>query len=93
MDRLTMDSIAAQKAGMSYGKWKAMHPHTGSDYLPDEDVKLCVICGKPLPTTRVGSGGKRKKYCSPGCSYEANVIKNREFYQKRKERLMADGKI
>lgn len=32
LDRLTRDAIAAQKAGMSYGKYKALHPHT-----PEED--------------------------------------------------------
>lgn len=32
LDRLTRDAIAAQEAVMSYGQWKALHPHT-----PDED--------------------------------------------------------
>lgn len=32
LDRLTRDAIAAQEAGMSYGKYKALHPHT-----PEED--------------------------------------------------------
>lgn len=32
LERLTRDAIAAEKAGMSYGKYKAMYPHT-----PDED--------------------------------------------------------
>ena len=28
MDNLTMDALAAQSAGMSYGKYKALHPET-----------------------------------------------------------------
>lgn len=32
LDHLTRDVLAAEKAGMSYGKYKALHPHT-----PDED--------------------------------------------------------
>lgn len=32
LDRLTRDAIAAQEAGMSYGQYKALHPHT-----PEED--------------------------------------------------------
>lgn len=27
-DAITMDAIAAEKAGMSYGKYKALYPHT-----------------------------------------------------------------
>lgn len=30
-DNLTRDAIAAERAGMSYGKWKAMHPNTKKD--------------------------------------------------------------
>lgn len=33
-DRLAADAIAAEKAGMSYGKWKVLHPHT-----PDPEEK------------------------------------------------------
>lgn len=31
LDRLTRDAIAAEQAGMSYGNWKALHPHTPED--------------------------------------------------------------
>lgn len=92
MDRLTMDSIAAQKAGMTYGKWKALHPYTSGDYVLTENVRICEICGKPI-AKRSGTGKGRKKYCSIECAAEANVIKNREFYRRRKERLMENGKI
>ena len=52
LDRLTRDAIAAQQAGMSYGQWKAMHPHTpdeddegGVAIEPDSVVAICEFCG------------------------------------------------
>lgn len=38
MDNLTRDAIAAQKAGMSYGKYKALHPNTRDDDEKEEIV-------------------------------------------------------
>jgi hypothetical protein len=32
LDDLAMDVLAAEKAGMSYGQWKARHPYTKWDY-------------------------------------------------------------
>ena len=103
MDQLTMDSIAAQKAGMSYGKWKALHyvPAVVVPKQPKELVypgcevkqkKYCAICGKELPL------GK-SRYCSRECDYENQKVKQREWYHRnklkiskaRKERLY--GKI
>ena len=99
MDRLTMDSIAAVKAGMTYGKWKALHPHTEEDIeVPDEieepvkEVKLCKICGEPIINFRVrGSGGRKKLYCSRECAYEAIKERERARYHKREDK--ANGKI
>lgn len=93
MDRLTQDSIAAQRAGMTYGKWKALHPYTEEKIeVLDKDVKLCKICGEPIINFRVrGSGGRRKLYCSRECAYEAVKIRERERYHKREEK--EDGKI
>ena len=53
MDQLTMDSIAAQKAGMSYGKWKALH------YVPD-----VVVPKQPKELVHPGCEVKQKKYCA-----------------------------
>lgn len=39
-DRLTADAIAAEKAGMSYGKWKALYPHTPE---PEEKKQLRFV--------------------------------------------------
>ena len=68
MDRLTMDSIAAQRARMTYGKWKALHPHTEVVVALDADAKLCKICGKPFGLRVKGAGGRNQIYCSPECA-------------------------
>lgn len=63
MDNLARDAAAALKAGMTYGKWKALHPFTKHQAETEENVRLCHRCGKPLP---VGSRECRK-YCSDSC--------------------------
>ena len=88
-DRLTMDSIAAQKAGMSYGRWKAQHPHTEA---PEPEPpkkgpqKLCKICGREIPNSYPG-----RLYCGMTCSYEGKLASARKCYSKKKGRMMADG--
>ena len=88
MDRLTMDSIAAQRAGMTYGQWKALHPHTDAVEVPDKDVRLCKVCGKPIINM---VGGKRRLYCSPECANEAVVERMRARYYKKGD--VSNGKI
>ena len=101
MDQLTRDSIAAQKAGMSYGKWKALH------YRPEvipvavvepepvvvPEVKqtperICAICGEKLPRGRRSDA----KYCSPFCHAEANRRCAYAYYHRKKGRK-TDGKV
>lgn len=72
LDRLTRDAIAAEQAGMSYGAWKALHPHTPGDddqgELIVEDagkvLKPCAWCGKLFA---VGKQQTNKLYCSDTC--------------------------
>lgn len=51
LDHLTRDVLAAEQAGMSYGKWKAKHPHTGEPddgFIPPDDgmeERVCAYCG------------------------------------------------
>lgn len=89
MDRLARDSIAAAKAGMTYGKWKALHPNTEEGNIGPE--KLCKICGRVIPTRHRGSGCQRRLYCSIDCAYEAQVESNRASYHKKK--VKADVEI
>ena len=84
-DRLTADSIAAEKAGMSYGKWKALHPHTPE---PEEKktapvrvarelaTKKCISCGREF--LAVGHSACRR-YCSDECQRREAM---RRYYAK-----------
>lgn len=89
LDRLTMDSISAEKAGMSYGKWKALHPHTEVVEVLNADETLCKICGCVIQKRSSTSGRQRRSYCSDLCSYEAVKIRERARY--RKKEVIADG--
>lgn len=70
LDYLTLCSIAAQKAGTSYGKYMAMngyHPPIQADV---EDVeasqgisKICPQCGKEFTQGKI----TQKIYCSLEC--------------------------
>ncbi len=81
MDRLARESTAALNAGMSYGKWKALHPEGLPEDAPDPVPKVqkrCVICGAP-----VGKG--KKRYCSWDCEHAAAAIRERKAYHRRKQ--------
>ena len=87
LDQLTMDSIAAQKAGMSYGKWKALQPIVKVDLPETAPKRLCKLCGGEIPP----EFHKNRTYCSDQCFDEADRIRHRNNYHKRKERMMANG--
>lgn len=82
MDHLTRDVLAAERAGMSYGQWKAQHPHTGEDEPaepdPDKHVFVCKNCGGRF----IRRSGHPIKYCSEECRYAYNYKKAEE---RRKE--------
>ena len=68
LDPLTKDVLAAEMAGMSYGKYKALHPHSGK---PAGDLKFdngkfaftCINCG----TVVITKGRKKRKFCCEKC--------------------------
>lgn len=69
-DYLTLCSIAAQKAGTSYGKYMAMHGYHPPIQADVEDVeapqgisKICPQCGKEFTQGKI----KQKIYCSLEC--------------------------
>lgn len=71
MDNLTRDVLAAEKAGMSYGQWKAQHPHTDPDKMPvvrrakkplSHSSAICPVCGRQFEVTK-----DRSKFCSVAC--------------------------
>lgn len=82
LDNLTRDALAAEAAGMSYGAWKAQHPHTGSDPAPGPDVGrriiTCANCGKEI----VVLTARGRKYCSENC---------RQEYQRQKEKAKKEA--
>ena len=104
VDQLTLDCIAAQKAGMSYGKWKALQncggavaevdpepaevPQEVPEEMPKRAVRICPICGGNVPSDMHGS----VKYCSVECKYEFIRRKQRDYYRRKKERE-SDGKV
>lgn len=88
-DRLSMDSSAALAAGMSYGQWKVLHPHT--DYeepghkrkrKPKRVAPMikCEVCGAMFES-HYG-----RKYCSEACTYQKKLEYLAKKYLRRKER-------
>lgn len=87
MDRLTRDSTAAIAAGMSYGKWKALHPHT--EYGDGNKVKLCKICGGIISRSK-GRGGHNVLYCSYECADDAKRRRDRTYAKERRAQREAE---
>lgn len=91
MDNLTRDSLAAQAAGMTYGKYMAQR---GTQPVPAKRIEPvtgqgqrthCAVCGEPIQP-----GGKRK-YCSGECERMYRNERNRERMMRR--RRQTDGYI
>lgn len=92
LDRLTRDAIAAEQAGMSYGKYKAQHPHTPDEdeeppkpkVDPDKYERVCVTCGKTFYLrTRV-----HMKYCSDYCRQIGKSHREQQLRDKKKQEEM-----
>ena len=84
MDNLAKDAAAALAAGMSYGKWKAIHGDTRDvnetkEVIVQEGWSICVHCGKVFkPRTR-----RPQKYCDTVCQEDALHERDREKYLAR----------
>ena len=88
-NNLTQDAAAALAAGMSYGHWKALHPHTTAEETQVGEIpygwKICKHCGQHF---RPNNGSQR--YCDFECQRSAARIRDREYKRrhaamKRKE--------
>ena len=82
LDRLTRDVLAAEAAGMSYGKWKVLHPHTPDEdeeeeqeMDPDSVVVNCEYCGERFVKSK---NNQAKRFCSANCQKNYNTAKRRE---------------
>ena len=69
-DNLALDCMAARASGMSYGKWKALHPLKHKETakpkqkanIRDDDMKICEYCKKEYEPSR-----KTQRYCCDQC--------------------------
>ena len=92
LDNLTKDVLEAEKAGMSYGQWKAMHPKTKPDHskkIRSEDVKLgrkCRICGRTFMVKY-----PQQYMCSEECRLISERNYNREYQRMIRERKIQEG--
>ena len=78
MDRLARNAMLARKAGMTYGKWKALQPVLPPEEKPlPEGWKKCEECGKPFKAR-----GGVQRFCELGCREKAHW---RRKNQKRAE--------
>ena len=74
MDNLAKEAVIARAAGMSYGKWKALHPcPPAPKYTPEQmlaietgKLKICNHCRELYD-----KGGI--KYCSVECRKKART--------------------
>lgn len=97
LDRLTRDVLAAQAAGMSYGKYKAAHPHTPEDDEEPEPAKpqtdpgiyerTCTVCGKVF---YVRSRAQRN-YCGDWCRRIAKSQREQNLREMKKQEALANG--
>lgn len=96
-DRLSMDSSAALAAGMSYGQYKVLHPHTDCEapkpkrkrkrkrkLRRDAPMIKCEVCGL------IFESHHGRKYCSEACSYQKLLERYAEKYRRNKERKKAE---
>lgn len=97
MDHLTRDALAASAAGMSYGKWKMLHPHTEYPDPPKNHTQqqvaasrevTCAWCGKKFYTV----GRSSRKYCDDACKKKADEKRYLELHPPKYKVCVVCGK-
>ena len=75
-DKLDRESKMATDAGMSYGKWKALHPtiYVAVDEQPDPREQVCQFCGEKF----INLYGRKKLYCDAYCAGRAQSVRGNE---------------
>lgn len=87
LDNLTRDALAAEAAGMSYGKWKALRPKTKPEKgrkTKDDGSKIyreCRVCGRRFEVKH-----PNHQICSDDCRLISARLYNREFQKKLREK-------
>lgn len=91
-DNLALDVLDAEAAGMSYGKYKALHPSTKDTNEARLEMfkkhmapaktkeKICTVCGKAF-IARFSAC----KYCSEACKEKNDNERYRKNKQKQKK--------
>lgn len=79
MDNLAKDAAAALKAGMSYGRWKAMQDPVVIERKIPDGWQVCRCCGKPFKPKKRGT----QKYCDNYCMRR---VVNERYRKRSKER-------
>jgi hypothetical protein len=67
-DTLAMDAVEAKKAGMSYGRWKAMQMVEEKPKGIPDGWLVCQYCGKPFKP----KDKRPRKYCELFCQQRAS---------------------
>lgn len=86
-DNLTLCSIAAMQAGMSYGKFMALGGYAkvakrAEEPKPEFPTRTCMHCGKVFS---MEGRSHLSKYCSPECQHAASGKRAlARYYEKRK---------
>lgn len=86
-DNLALCSIAAQRAGMSYGKFIAMGGYSkvamqSEKPKPEFPTRICMHCGKVFS---MEGRSHLSKYCSPECQRAASGKRAlARYYEKRR---------
>ena len=99
-DNLTLDAMDAERAGMSYGKYKAMHPKT-----KDENEARLDALNKRRPREKrepdprnvyvlrccvcdriFESANKQRKYCGDECKAKVDGARSRERARNKKKK-------
>ena len=88
LDNLTKDVLAAEKAGMSYGRWKALHPKTKPEpkrkVTKEDGAKVyrnCRICGR-----RFEPQYPQQRICSDECRLISERNYNRQYQRLLREK-------
>lgn len=84
MDKLAQDAAAALAAGMSYGKWKSLHPQIAEEKPETEKIpdgwRTCRYCGKPMDPSKCRNS---QRYCNLECRSAKERERNRYRMRER----------
>ncbi len=92
-DNLTLDAIDAERAGMSYGQYKAQHPKTrdaNETRLAKRDNQqnrvfefTCRCCGEKFTTTN-----SLRRYCGDSCRMKKSNANYRAKHAKKEMEVL-----